>query len=66
MAIKIIDPNPSPQVVKQCICRNCGVTLEYTPADTRKQTIRDYGGGSDTYKFIDCPKCGEAINVSGV
>jgi 5-methylcytosine-specific restriction endonuclease McrA len=66
MAIKIIDTTPSPKVVKQVICQHCGVTLEYTPADTRKQTIRDYGGGSDTYKFIDCPKCNHAINVTGV
>lgn len=57
MSIKIINVEPDGSVVKRCVCHNCGATLEYTPADTRKITRRDYTGDSDTYTVIDCPKC---------
>ena len=44
MVVRIIDPNPHPSVVKQVLCRNCGVKLEYTPADVSKRTVTDYTG----------------------
>lgn len=31
MAIKIISKEPDKSVVKRCVCKNCGATLEYTP-----------------------------------
>jgi len=63
MAIKIIEEKPDASVVKQAICRNCGVKLEYVPADIKWNTYSDYGGGSDTVGHIGCPKCREAISV---
>lgn len=33
MAIKIISKEPDKSVVKRCVCKNCGATLEYTPND---------------------------------
>ncbi len=63
MAIKIIDDKPHHSVVKRAICKNCGATLEYVPADTYPLTHHDYGGGSDTYDYIDCPKCSQAVRV---
>ena len=53
--IKVIDTKPHRSVVKQCICRNCGVTLEYVPNDVKEETHGDYGGGSDTVYFLVCP-----------
>ena len=64
MAIRIVNEVPDASVVKQCLCRNCGVKLEYTPADVRKESMYDYTGSSDTYRRIDCPKCQHVINVS--
>lgn len=48
---------------KQCTCTNCGAVLEYTNADTTTRNVADYGGGSDTYRFVDCPRCKNEINV---
>jgi len=59
--IKIIDETPEPEVVKRAVCRNCGVTLEYTPADTRSEIGIDYSGCSDIYTLINCPNCGYEI-----
>ena len=63
MAIKIIKKAPSKKVVKQCICRNCGVTLEYTPADVVYKVYQDYGGGSDKYGEFNCPNCGKFLQI---
>ena len=63
MAIKIIDEKPSPNVANEIICTNCGVKLEYVPADTREETRTDYTGGSDTYRVLDCPKCKKKLTV---
>jgi len=57
MVIRVIDPNPHKSVVKEVICRNCGATLEYTPADVQSYTHHDYGGGSDVVCYIPCPQC---------
>lgn len=63
MTIKVIDETPDASVVKRVICRNCGVTLEYTPYDRYDYTTTDYTGDSDTYKSIDCPRCTTRITV---
>ena len=63
MVIKVINPEPDPSVKKQLICHNCGVTLEYTPFDVRKEVVKDYTGSADTYSRIDCPNCQQVINV---
>lgn len=61
MAIKIIGTDD--QHVKQVSCRKCASRLEYTLSDTTTYTSYDYGGGSDTYRSLRCPKCGYDINV---
>lgn len=64
MAIKIVDETPNARVVERVVCDNCGVTLEYTPADTRKYDRKDYTGGSSTHTVLDCPKCSHEITLS--
>jgi len=63
MTVRIIDPEPSSKVVKEVVCRNCGVKLAYVPNDVKSETHTDYGGGSDTYKYIDCPSCNKKVRV---
>lgn len=64
MAIRIIDTTPHKSVVKEVVCRNCGVTLEYTPADIQSVTVCDYRGDSDTYHHIKCPNCSHEQTVN--
>ena len=54
--IKIIDKTPAPECVKRTLGRNCGVTLEYTPFDTRKEKRTDYTGDSDIYTLLETGK----------
>lgn len=37
--IRIIDEKPDASVVKNVICRNCGVKLEYVPADVKEKNV---------------------------
>lgn len=62
--IRIIDDKPHPTVVRQVVCKNCGVTIEYTPNEIKSKNVSDYGGGSDTYHFLKCPKCDHTIYVT--
>ncbi len=62
--VKIIDATPHKSVVKQVICRNCGCTLEYVPCDIKTTTSRDYGGGTDVFKYIECPSCKAHVVVA--
>jgi DNA-directed RNA polymerase subunit RPC12/RpoP len=57
--VTVVSTVPHPSVVKEVVCRNCGATLSYVPADIN----RDYGGGSDTYYHIVCPPCGHKVTV---
>ena len=61
--IQVISTAPHASVVKEVICRNCGATLQYTPADVQQETHKDYAGGSDTYYFIKCPPCGHKVTT---
>lgn len=63
MAIKIISLISDKKVVKQCVCRNCGATLEYTPNDVTYKNFGDYCGGSDRYACFDCPNCHKPIQI---
>ncbi len=63
MVIRIINEVPHPTVVKEVICKNCGVTLEYTPSDVTENRYTDYGGGSGVQGLIGCPKCAKTIVV---
>lgn len=62
MAVRII--GESPQALRKAPCSNCGAILEFTNADTRLETHKDYGGGSDTYRVFNCPRCSHKIQVS--
>jgi Pyruvate/2-oxoacid:ferredoxin oxidoreductase delta subunit len=61
--VQIIDATPHKSVVKEAICKNCGVTLQYVPNEVTSETHHDYGGGSDTYHYIKCPGCGKKTEV---
>lgn len=63
MTIKIINKKPHKSVIKQCVCKNCGVTLEYAPNDVKIKTYGDYGGGSDNYEEFNCPNCRKLIQI---
>jgi hypothetical protein len=63
MAIRIVEEKPDPSVVKRKVCGNCGVTLEYVPADVQRGIDTDYTGGRDPYSYIICPKCGKEVRV---
>jgi DNA-directed RNA polymerase subunit RPC12/RpoP len=61
--VTIIDPKPDKSVFKEVICRHCGVKLQYIPKDVRSRAVWDYGGGKDTYRWIDCPGCSYEVEV---
>ena len=52
-------------VVKQVVCGNCGVTLEYVPQDEMEAKHAYYDGSIETYKYIDCLKCGLNVEIKG-
>ncbi len=57
MAVKIISAAPVREVVKQIACRNCGVLLEYVPADVKRIDGRDWSGVPDGCEYVECPNC---------
>jgi uncharacterized protein with PIN domain len=59
--VKVIKKGPDQSVVKRRVCRNCGATLEYVPKDVKEVNWKDYGGGTNTQKWIDCPECSAEI-----
>jgi transcription elongation factor Elf1 len=63
MTVTVIDAGPHQSVVKEVICKNCGATLQYTPNDVKRETVTDYGGGSDIIRTIQCPPCGQPVGV---
>lgn len=61
--VKVIDKEPHKSVVKEKVCRNCGVTLSYVPMEVKTKKHYDYGGGCDSYDYIDCPNCEKKVEV---
>lgn len=61
MTVRIV--GEAPEAVRKTTCSNCAAVLEFTDADTRKETHHDYGGGSDTYRVLICPRCSNKIHV---
>jgi predicted RNA-binding Zn-ribbon protein involved in translation (DUF1610 family) len=59
--VRVVDPGPAPEVVKQAICRSCGARLEYVPNDVKTYNGKDYSGGSDGQDWIDCPQCSKRV-----
>jgi hypothetical protein len=63
MTVLVIKTEPDKSVVKETICRNCGVTLQYVPHDIQERTERDYTGDTDVIYYIDCPACSGQVTV---
>lgn len=63
MAVKIVRTEPSPEVVKQVVCKSCGVTLEYLPVDVQRYHGTDYGGGPDGREWVKCPNCNKDVTL---
>lgn len=57
MVVRIINDEPHKSVVKEVVCTNCGVTLEYTPNDTIERNHTDYVGDTNVFRVVPCPKC---------
>lgn len=61
--VTVVSREPHKSVVKECVCRNCGATLQYVPADVTKDYTFDYTGGREAYNYIKCPNCGKEVQV---
>lgn len=63
MAVTVVGDKP--EKTKQCVCGNCGYRLEFTGEDVKTRDVTDYGGGSEAWQYIICPrpKCVKAIGV---
>lgn len=61
MTVEIINPEPDPSVVKEVVCKGCGVRLRYVPNDVQFVSYRD----GDYKHYITCPKCNKEVNVKG-
>ena len=61
MAVRILDPNPQPEALKEATCMSCGARLEYTKGDVQDFRREHYGGDSTIGTYVVCPKCGERV-----
>lgn len=61
--VRVVNEQPDPSVVKQIICRKCGVKLEYLPIDVKSYHGRDISGGPDGREWIDCPRCHNEVTI---
>lgn len=61
--VTVVSTVPHPSVVKETVCKNCGSTLQYVPADIKEEVHTDYGGGRETYYYITCPPCGHKVTA---
>lgn len=61
--VTVVNAQPHVSVIKEAICSNCGVTLQYTPAEVKSHIHYDYGGGSDMHYTIKCPNCNKKVYV---
>ena len=61
--VTVVSTVPHPSVVKEVVCKNCGATLNYVPADVKREESRDYLGGFDVSHYIKCPPCGDKVYV---
>lgn len=61
--VEITKKEPHKSVIKEAICRNCGVTLAYVPAEVKEDYTSDYTGDRDYFKYIDCPNCNKKVTV---
>ena len=61
--VRIVKIEPSPEVVKQIVCRSCGATLEYLPLEVQSRHGTDIGGGPDGCEWINCPNCNKQVII---
>jgi len=61
--VQIIKKEPHPTVVKEVICRKCGVTLSYVPLDVKEDYSTDYTGGKDYFNYVECANCNKKVRV---
>jgi hypothetical protein len=56
----VVVKSKKPVKIKTVICSKCGYELEYTGEDIKFYDKTDYGGGTDRYYHIVCPRetCG--------
>ena len=50
---------------KRTTCGQCTAILDYTLKEVKSRIDHDYGGGYDTFYYIDCPGCGHKVEVKG-
>lgn len=53
----------NPKYIKQTSCANCAAVIRYTDSETVVKIYSDYGGGSDTYRELNCPRCGILLQI---
>lgn len=46
---------------KQRTHSSCDAVIEYFENEVETRIESDYGGGSDTYKYLKCPHCGQMM-----
>ena len=51
------------KINKRATCGECSSIIEYVPIEMKSYVHHDYGGGSDTIYYIDCPQCGNKVTV---
>lgn len=61
--VRVVDPNPQPEAVKQITCMNCGARLEYVKRDVNRYDGTDYGGGPAGREWIVCPQCADTVTI---
>lgn len=61
--VRIVDPNPQPEVEKEINCGRCGVKLAYVPNDIQRGESMGYTGSKYYYNYISCPACNKSTEV---
>lgn len=46
---------------KKITHKDCGAVIGYYQNEVKEFVHHDYGGGSDLYHYIECPKCKERV-----
>lgn len=64
MVVRVVKEEPHPIVVKEVVCANCGVTLEYTPNDVQRHEDTGLSCGPNCATWVECPKCSEKAVIA--
>lgn len=65
MAVKVVSEKPIKTF--RIMCGKCHYELEYTPIDVQRSSYTDYGGDSNSWSYIQCPReeCKYKTEVKG-